>query len=142
MEIGKSSLVSWYWYWRKYLTISPEWFGTATSTTSELCREATFVKGNSFNGSEFHLWGCDYSRLPWIFQNVSLLFRSLYRLWFSSFCTNIVVIIFIQILSDLSQYPLIGYRMAAECARDALLQKVMDHKEDPGSNYWVTNATS
>lgn len=26
----------------------------------------------------------------------------------------------------------VGYRMAAECARNALLQKAMDNKQDPG----------
>lgn len=29
----------------------------------------------------------------------------------------------------------LGYRMAAECARNALLQKVVDNKEDPGTDY-------
>ena len=29
-------------------------------------------------------------------------------------------------------FDCLGYRMAVECARDALLQKVMDNKEDAG----------
>jgi hypothetical protein len=32
-------------------------------------------------------------------------------------------------------FSYLGYRMAAECALNALLQKVMDNKEDPGTAY-------
>lgn len=32
---------------------------------------------------------------------------------------------------------LTGYRMAAECARNALLEKAMDNKQDPGINNFV-----
>lgn len=31
----------------------------------------------------------------------------------------------------------IGYRMAAECARDALLQRVVDNKENAGDDCWL-----
>lgn len=33
------------------------------------------------------------------------------------------------------QHFLAGYRMAAECARNALLEKVMDNKADTGAKY-------
>jgi hypothetical protein len=32
-------------------------------------------------------------------------------------------------------FSYLGYRMAAECARNALLLKVMDNKEDAGTVY-------
>ena len=42
-----------------------------------------------------------------------------------------------RILSDFLFFlflGIVGYRMAAECARDALLKRVMDNKENAGKS--------